>query len=89
MVTIVYNGMEGDGAEPNTMFAKRLRELREERGIGVRELAYELGISHSSISLYENGKREPTVGICKLFADYFGVTCDYLIGLTDYPYKRE
>lgn len=73
----------------NTIFAKRLRELRELKGLGVRELANELGISHSSISLYENEKREPTVGICKLFADYFGVTCDYLIGLTDYPYKRE
>ena len=70
-------------------FVKRIRELREAKGMGVRELAYELGISHTSISYYENEKREPTVSVCKMFADYFGVTCDYLVGLTDYPYKKE
>ena len=73
----------------NAIFAKRIRELRESRGLGVRQLANELGISHSSISMYENEKREPTVSVCKLFADYFGVSCDYLIGITDYPYKKE
>ncbi len=51
--------------------------------MGVRELAAELGISHSAISLYESCKREPGVSVCKLFADYFGVSCDYLIGMTD------
>jgi len=45
----------------NENFAKRLRELREARGVGVRELANILGISHASISMYENCKREPTV----------------------------
>jgi transcriptional regulator with XRE-family HTH domain len=72
----------------NENFAKRLRELREARGVGVRELANILGISHASISMYENCKREPTVSVCKLFADYFGVTCDYLLGLTDEPKRR-
>lgn len=70
------------------IFAKRLRELRELKGLGVRELASELGISHASISMYENCKREPTVSVCKLFADYFGVTCDYLLGLIDEPKRR-
>jgi transcriptional regulator with XRE-family HTH domain len=32
------------------MFAKRLRELREERGLGVRELAAILNMSHVAIS---------------------------------------
>lgn len=71
----------------NEIFAKRIRELRESQGIGVRELASILGISHASISLYENCKREPTVSVAKLFADYFGVTCDYLLGLSDEPRK--
>lgn len=72
----------------NEVFAERIKKLRESKGMGVRELAAELGISHSAISLYESCKREPTVSVCKLFADYFGVTCDYLLGLTDEPKRR-
>jgi transcriptional regulator with XRE-family HTH domain len=71
----------------NEVFAERIKLLRESKGLGVRELANILGISHSSISMYENCKREPTVSICKLFADYFNVSCDYLLGLTDERYK--
>lgn len=65
------------------IFAKRIKELREERGLGVRELAAKLGISHASISLYENCLRTPDIDVCKLFADFFGVTGDYLIGISD------
>lgn len=72
----------------NEIFAKRIRELREDKKLGVRELAHLLGISHSAISMYESCKREPGVNTCKLFADFFGVTCDYLLGLSDDPERR-
>lgn len=49
----------------NEVFAERIKKLRESKGMGVRELAAELGISHSAISLYESCKREPGVGVCK------------------------
>ena len=65
------------------IFAKRIKELREERGLGVRELAAKLGISHSAISLYESCKRTPDIDTCKLFADFFNVSGDYLIGISD------
>lgn len=71
--------------ETNEIFAQRIKGLRESRGMGVRELAARLGIGHSSLSLYENLKREPNVSTCKIFADFFGVSCDYLLGLTDDP----
>lgn len=71
----------------NEIFAKRIKELREKRGIGVRQLALELGIGHSSLSQYENCKRVPDINTCKLFADYFNVSCDYLIGLDDNPQR--
>ena len=70
------------------IFAKRIRELRESKGMGVRQLASELGIGSSSLSNYENSQREPSVSVCKLFADYFNVSCDYLIGLTNDPYRK-
>lgn len=67
----------------NEIFAKRIKELREERGFGIRELAAFLGISHSAIINYETCKRTPDINTCKLFADFFNVSGDYLIGITN------
>ena len=66
-----------------TNFSKRLKELRLEKDMGIRELASKLGMSHTAISQYERCMRTPSIDTCKLFADYFGTTCDYMIGLTD------
>jgi transcriptional regulator with XRE-family HTH domain len=57
--------------------------------MGVRELASKIGISHSTLSLYENLKREPGTTICAQFARYFNVSSDYLLGLTDDPKRKE
>lgn len=65
------------------IFVKRIKTLREEQGLGVRELAAKIGISHAAISFYENCKRTPDIGVCKKFADFFGVSGDYLLGLSD------
>lgn len=65
------------------IFAKRIKELREESGLGVRELASKIGISHAAISLYENIKRTPDIDTCRAFANYFNVSGDYLIGISD------
>jgi transcriptional regulator with XRE-family HTH domain len=69
--------------EVKETFAKRIRELREDNGYGVRELADKMGISHSSISQYENLQRTPDIETAKKFADFFRVSGDYLLGLSD------
>lgn len=71
----------------NEYFAKRIKELREGKGLTIRQLATFLGIGNNSISQYENCKRTPDIDVCKLFADYFNVSCDYLVGLSDNPEK--
>jgi transcriptional regulator with XRE-family HTH domain len=63
------------------IFGERLKELRQERGIGQVELATKLGVSKGVISLWENGLREPTMHSLILLARFFGVTIDYLAGL--------
>jgi transcriptional regulator with XRE-family HTH domain len=80
-------GKRSTGMNYNEVFAKRIRELRNEKGLGVRQLAAELNIGNSSLSQYENCKRVPDIITARMFADYFGVTTDYLIGLTDEKYK--
>ena len=64
-------------------FAERLKELRTEKDVGQVELADKLGVSKAIISMWENGLREPKLSNLILLAEYFGVSIDYLAGLTD------
>ncbi len=64
-------------------FALRLKELRQERGIGQIELAKKLEVSKGIISLWENGLREPNMYSLIKLAKFFCVTIDYLVGLED------
>ena len=61
-------------------FSHNLKELRLERGIGQVELANSIGVSKGIISLWENGKREPTLHYVIMLARYFDISVDTLIG---------
>jgi transcriptional regulator with XRE-family HTH domain len=68
----------------NAMFGKRVRLLRQERGLTQVELGKLLGVrsyhSGAIISGWERAKREPSYNqLCKL-ADVFGVSVDFLLG---------
>lgn len=62
---------------------KRLKELREENGISQQKLADEFYISQQSIWKYKNGLSEPDIKTLIKFADFFDVSVDYLIGISD------
>ncbi len=66
-----------------SQFGKNLKMLREEKGIGQIELAEKLNVSKGSISLWENGLREPTMSSLIVLAKFFGCSIDYLVGLED------
>lgn len=61
----------------------RLYELRRARNITQQRLAIDLGVDQASISSYECGKHLPTIEILLKLAEYFGVSTDYLLGLSD------
>lgn len=63
------------------MFKDNLKYLRQERGIGQVKLAEDLGVGKGTISLWENGLREPSMSSLIAIASYFGVTIDYLVGI--------
>ena len=69
--------------EIRKIFAERAKDLREEQGMGVRELAAKMGISHAAVSNYESCKRTPDIETCRLYAQFFNVTGDYLLGISD------
>lgn len=57
-----------------------IRRLRKEFGMTMKELGQKLGVSESTISLYETGKRQPDNSTILAIADLFNVTTDYLLG---------
>lgn len=63
----------------------RLKELRNKRHISQVKMAMDLNMNQNSISRYENGEREADYETLIAFADYFGVSVDYLLGRTDNP----
>ena len=69
-------------------FGERLKQLIEENNITQRQLSKELNIAPTTLSGYANGYREPDFLTLTLFADYFQVSVDYLIGYSDNPCDR-
>lgn len=66
----------------------RLKEIRKAKKISQVKLGMDLSMSQNTISRYETGKREPSIEELKRIADYFGVSVDYLLGLTDNPKRN-
>ena len=62
------------------LFAKRLRQLREQHQLSTRALGEIVGTSNATISRYETGERDPDLLIAHNIASYFGVTIEYLCG---------
>ncbi|MBD1373781.1 helix-turn-helix domain-containing protein [Hazenella sp. IB182357] len=65
------------------IFGYRLRELREEKGWEQRELKDIIGVSQSTLSEYENGKKVPRPDKLKKITEIFDVSVDYMLGKTD------
>lgn len=62
---------------------ERLKLLRNEHKLSQAQLSEIIGISKSSINMYERGEREPGVEKMEVFADFYNVDMDYLYGRTD------
>ena len=62
-------------------FGLRLRELREKKRLSQQQLADWLGLTRSSISNYENNTQTPPADTLVRFADIYGVSVDYLLGV--------
>jgi transcriptional regulator with XRE-family HTH domain len=62
-------------------YAIRIKELREKHGMTQAELSKAIGSSsRSTISMYENGLREPDLETLEALADVFNVPLSYLMG---------
>lgn len=67
----------------------RIRQLRDSRGLTQKALAIDLKVSQATISAWENGTKAMSNRSASKFADYFGVSIDYLLGRKDATTERE
>lgn len=70
-------------AEKISKFAAILSQLRKERGISQKKAATDLGISQALLSHYEKGIRECGLDFVIRCSEYYGVTTDYLLGVSN------
>ena len=66
----------------NAAFPRMMILLRKERGISQKQAAADLHVSQALLSHYEKGIRECGLDFVVAAADYYGVSCDYLLGRT-------
>lgn len=62
------------------MFENRLKEIRIEKGLNMRQMAKLLDIQYTTYVGYEKNEREPNSEVLIKMADTLGVTADYLLG---------
>lgn len=61
----------------------RMKELREESGVSMKEAARRLGLPYTTYVNYEKGLREPNSEMLVVIADFYKCSIDYLLGKTD------
>ncbi len=65
-------------------FEKRLKSLRDEYHVYQKQLADYLNVSLGTISSYEKDQNIPDASALRQLADFFDVSCDYLLERTRY-----
>jgi len=81
----MYNRLGDIMAKDMSVFSRRLKELREEKGLTQEQLGEMLKISRKTISSYESGKAQPPMDTLHKLAKILNTSADYLLGLTDDP----
>lgn len=69
----------------------RIRDMREDSDLTQKQVAEYLKMSQTGYSKYETGENDVPTAIWMALADFYNVSVDYLLGLTDEkkPYKRK
>ncbi len=66
--------------DASDVFAEKITELRKTKGLSQKKVSQDLGISQALLSHYENGLRECGLDFVVNIANYYGVSCDFLLG---------
>ena len=72
----------------NLIFGEKIRNQREDAELNQTELALAINVTQRKISYIECGKYEPSLSDIVALCKFFGVTADYLLGLTNEKNKK-
>jgi len=67
----------------NNIFGKRLKQVREDKGLTQQDIGNIIDSDKALICLYEKGSSEPGVRSAMKIANFLGVSLDWLIGETE------
>ena len=71
---------------------ERIRNLREDADLTQSEVGKQINVPQRTYAYYESGERMIPPQVLVALAKFYGVSVDYLLGLTDkktpYPYKK-
>lgn len=70
------------------IFCERLRALRLSQNLTLEQVATELSLVKQTIGNWEKGFRAPSLEASIALAEYFNVSLDYLVGLSDDSKRR-
>ena len=74
--------------DKENIFGERVYLLRKQAGLSQKQLGVGLGLSNKAICTMEGGSRGTTIERLVMLAEYFHVSTDYLLGITDDPTWR-
>lgn len=69
----------------NFLYVKKIRDLREDNDKTQKEIADVLGISQTMYARYERGANEFPIRHLLTLCEYYQVSADYILGLSDSP----
>ena len=70
------------------IFTSRLKALRLEKGLTLEQLGNELQSTKGTFANLENSKKKPSLDMAIKLCNYFNVSSDYLLGLSDDPNRH-
>jgi transcriptional regulator with XRE-family HTH domain len=73
----------------NQVFIERCNKLKDEKGFSLEAIETETGIGGGMMSKYMNGIHLPNSEVIKSLAKYWGVSSDYLLGVSSYRNNEE
>ena len=74
--------------DKENIFGERVYLLRKQAGLSQKQLGVVLGLSNKAICTMEGGSRGTTIERLVMLAEYFHVSTDYLLGITEDPTWR-
>lgn len=71
-----------------SILAERLTYLREKRNLKLKDVALAVGITASAVGSLEHGRRAISIETLIKMANFYDVSTDWLLGLTDSPKRN-